>query len=74
MNFKVPIEVWKLLDLNLNGVKSAIKGAIPIKNKKSLDLYNDVVEEGIIERVPRTPLAINALSQYFLRRNKIYSF
>lgn len=65
LEFKSSIEIWKLLDLNLHRVKSALKGAIPLENKKSLALYNDVVEEGIIERVPRTPLAINALSYVF---------
>lgn len=70
LKFKSPIEVWKLLDVNLRRLKSVLKSAIPVENKKSLALYNNVIQEGIIERIPRTPLAINVLSHIFLENIK----
>ncbi len=63
--FKLPIEVWRLLGLNLNGVKSALKVAIPKENKRALNIYNDLLKEDILKKIPRTPLAINALSHVF---------
>ena len=63
--FKLSIEVWRLLDLNLNGVKSALKVAIPKENKRALNIYNDLLKEDILKKIPRTPLAINALSHVF---------
>ena len=63
--FDVPIEVWRLLDLNLNGVKNALKAVIPKNNTKTLKIYNDLLKEDILKKIPRTPLAINALSHVF---------
>ena len=64
-NFKRSIEIWRLLDLNLNGVKSALKAAIPQENKRTLNIYNDLLKEDILKKIPRTPLAVNALSHIF---------
>ena len=68
--FKFPIETWRLMDLNLKGVKSALKAAIPSENTKSLNIYKDLLKENILEKIPRTPLAINALSHVFSKHIK----
>jgi hypothetical protein len=42
-----------------------LHSCIPTENKKGIQLYNEMLNNGVLERVPKTPLALNVLSQVF---------
>lgn len=61
---RVP-ELWQMRELNLATARKVLHSCLPSENKKSIQLYNDMLGNGVLERVPRTPLALNVLSQVF---------
>lgn len=67
--FKVSFErlapVYFIKDLNLNDAVDLVRQAIPTNASKSYDCFQDLVRNGVLERIPRTPLAINVLSHVF---------
>ena len=65
LSFNPMPEKWTLNDINLRTASKLIKDIIPPDKVKSRERYQDLVKGGMLERIPRTPLALNVLSYVF---------
>ncbi len=65
LNIKFIYESWTLQDINLNKAISLIEDNITSDNNKAKRVLSDLKKNGTLEKVSRTPLAINVLSHLF---------
>lgn len=65
VSFERLAPVYFIKDLNLNDAVDLVRQAIPSNASKAYDCFQDLVRNGVLERIPRTPLAINVLSHVF---------
>ncbi len=59
-------ETWLLNEINLSQASQAISRAIVSTSPKAKNLYREIIQGSLLERLPRTPLAINILRKVFI--------
>ena len=59
-------EVWHIKEINLSQASRALSISMPLSNPKAKHIYRDVIQGNMLERLPRTPLAINILRKVFV--------
>jgi hypothetical protein len=63
--FKRSPHVFYICDLDMPNALQILKGSINNKSSQAKSAFNDLLKNGTLERIPRTPLAINVLSHVF---------
>ncbi|MFY7994145.1 MAG: NACHT domain-containing protein [Bacteriovoracaceae bacterium] len=57
--------VFYVKDIKLSEAVDLLRESVPANSKKSLDCFHDLIRNGVLERIPRSALAINILSHLF---------
>jgi hypothetical protein len=57
--------VYYIKEVKLNEAIEVLRENVPATSRKSLDSFNDLIKNGVLERIPRSALAINILSHLF---------
>lgn len=65
VSFTRQASTYFIKDLNLSDAVDLVRKAIPSDASRAYDCFQDLVRNGVLERIPRTPLAINVLSHVF---------
>jgi hypothetical protein len=58
-------KVWHLKDVNFTRAVKVIRELIPSSNQRANVRFKEMVQNGIMERIPRTPLALKVLGYVF---------
>lgn len=77
--FSVKATVWNLKTLELKEAVSVLKDTVKLGGERAEHQLDDFMRNGILERIPKTPLAINILSHLFSEKmesspNNLYEF
>lgn len=64
-NFKRKAHIFYIKDLKLSDSVDLLRSSIPSTAMQAHDCLQDLVKNGVLERIPRSALAINVLSHLF---------
>ncbi|MDO9181421.1 MAG: hypothetical protein Q7U04_03390, partial [Bacteriovorax sp.] len=64
-DFDLPFTVWRLKDINLSYAVKTVEQSIPSENGFQKAKLKELIQNGVLDRMPRTPLALNILKFVF---------
>lgn len=63
--FTVSFDIWSIVDTNFNELVEKFKKDFVVQNAERFRKYKDMTKDGMLKRIPKTPLALNILYHVF---------
>lgn len=64
-SFTVSFDIWSIVETNFNELVEKFKKDFVEKNADRFRKYKDMAKDGMLKRIPKTPLALNILYHVF---------